>query len=216
MTVSDWYHEQIPTLLKSFINKANPTGAEPVPDSVLVNDTQNLKVPVQAGKTYLFRVINVGAFAGQYIWFEGHNMTIVEVDGVYTQPAEAERIYLSAAQRCSFMIRTKNDTSANYAFVTSMDTVSVPGFKHCWLKMLTCLPQSLFDQLPDDLNYNSSSWLTYDESKPFPEPAIIEEDDFNEFDDMTLVPWDNQTVLGEPDQTIEFDVIMDNLGDGAN
>lgn len=110
--------------IPKFINRANPTGAEPVPQAALFNDTQNLTVPIQPGKTYLFRMVNIGAFAGQYIWFEGHNMTIVEVDGVYTEQAEAEMIYLGAAQRCSFLITTRNDTSTNYAFVGSMDTVS--------------------------------------------------------------------------------------------
>jgi iron transport multicopper oxidase len=111
-------------LIPKFINKANPTGAEPVPQAALLNDTQNVTVPVQPGKTYLFHVVNIGAFAGQYIWFEGHNITIVEVDGVITDRAEAEAIYLGAAQRCSFLITTKNETTANYAFVSSMDTVS--------------------------------------------------------------------------------------------
>lgn len=41
-------------------------------------------------------------------------------------------------------------------------------------------------------------------------------DEFNEFDDYTLVPYDNQTILGTPDHQIELEVIMDNLGDGAN
>ena len=112
-------------LIPQFMSKSNPTGAEPVPQSALFNDRQNLTIAVQSGKTYLFHVVNVGAFAGQYIWFEGHNMTIVEVDGVYTEKAEAEMIYLTTAQRCSFMITTKNETSTNYAFVGSMDTVSI-------------------------------------------------------------------------------------------
>ncbi len=116
-------------LLPAFNSKSNPTGAEPVPQAALFNETQNLKVAVQPGKTYLFRMINIGAFAGQYIWFEGHNMTIVEVDGVYHQLAVAEMIYLSAAQRCSFLLTTKNETTANYAFVASMDTVS---YSHRW------------------------------------------------------------------------------------
>lgn len=125
LTVSDWYHDQMQDLLPGFISKNNPTGAEPVPNAALWNETQNLTIPVQPGQTYMFRVANVGAFAGQYIWFEGHNMSIVEVDGVYTQPAEAEMIYLSAAQRCSFMVTMRNDTSANFPFMASMDTVSV-------------------------------------------------------------------------------------------
>lgn len=125
LSVSDWYHDQMTDLMAGFINKANPTGAEPVPNNALFNETQDLQVDVQPGKTYLFRMVNIGAFAGQYVWFEGHNITIIEVDGIYTQPAEAEMIYLSAAQRCSFLLTTKNETTANYAFVGSMDTVSL-------------------------------------------------------------------------------------------
>ncbi|KAI0968018.1 Cupredoxin [Xylaria arbuscula] len=195
LTVSDWYHEQMAVLLPAFNSKGNPTGAEPVPQAALFNETQNLTVAVQPGKTYLFRMVNIGAFAGQYIWFEGHNMTIVEVDGVYHQPAVAEMIYISAAQRCSFLLTTKNETTANYAFVASMDT-------------------TLFDTLPADLNYNVTGWLTYDDAQSFPNPAIV--DELDPFDDMTLIAYDNQTLFGEPDKIIELDVIMDNLGDGAN
>jgi iron transport multicopper oxidase len=72
----------------------------------------------------------------------------------------------------------------------------------------------LFDTLPDNLNWNVTGWLVYDSAKPLPDPAVVY--DLEPFDDMGLVPWDNQTLLGEPDQTISLDVIMDNLGDGAN
>lgn len=123
LSVSDWYHGQMTDLIPAFLNKANPTGAEPVPNSVLFNDTQDLQVKIDPGKTYLFRMVNIGAFAGQRVWFEGHTMKIVEVDGIYTDPYEADMIYLTAAQRCSFLITAKNETKANYAFVGSMDTV---------------------------------------------------------------------------------------------
>ncbi|KAJ4306691.1 ferroxidase fet3 [Collariella sp. IMI 366227] len=196
LTLSDWYHDQMHGLLHWFMSKANPTGAEPVPNSALLNETQNLNVDLEPGKTYLFRTVNMGAFAGQYLWFEGHNMTILEIDGVYTHPTEASMIYLSSAQRCSFLITAKKDTSANFPFVASMDT-------------------DLFDKLPEGLNWNVSGWLVYDKAKPLPAPAMLY-DPFEPFDDMGLVPWDNQTLLGEPDQTISLDVIMDNLGDGAN
>lgn len=124
LPVSDWYHDQMHNLRAILISKANPTGAEPVPNAALINETQDLSIAVEPGKTYLVRMVNIGAFAGQYIWFEGHNMTILEVDGVYTQPAEASMIYLSAAQRCSFLLTTRNDTSANFPMVASMDIVS--------------------------------------------------------------------------------------------
>jgi iron transport multicopper oxidase len=141
LSVSDWYHEEMQTWIPKFINRANPTGAEPVPQAVLFNDTQNLTVSVQPGKTYLFNMVNMGAFAGQYIWFEGHNMTIVEVDGVFTEKVEtSQMIYLGAAQRCSFLITTRNDTSANFAFVTSMDTVCSSTPKSYYLLLTVVVP----------------------------------------------------------------------------
>lgn len=125
LTLSDWYHDEMRTLIPKFMAKSNPSGAEPVPNNALMNETTNFTMPVQPEKTYLFRVINVGAFAGQYLWFEGHKMRIVEVDGIYTEEAEAEMIYISAAQRVSFLLTTKKDTSKNFPIVASMDTVSI-------------------------------------------------------------------------------------------
>jgi iron transport multicopper oxidase len=72
--------------------------------------------------------------------------------------------------------------------------------------------QDLFDTLPDDLNWNSTGWLVYDKSKALPDPAFVDDLDF--FDDYTLIPFDKQPLLPDPDQTITLDVIMDNLGDG--
>ena len=123
LTLSDWYHDQIHDLMRDFMSVTNPTGAEPVPNSALINDTQNLTTPVQPGKTYMFRIINIGAFAGQYFWIEGHTMRIVEIDGVYTDEAETQMIYLTTAQRYSVLVTTKDDASTNFAMVTSMDQV---------------------------------------------------------------------------------------------
>jgi iron transport multicopper oxidase len=129
-------------LISTFFNKANPTGAEPVPQSALMNDTQNLTVSVQPGKTYLFHFANIGAFAGQYVWIEGHNMSIVEVDGIYTDLAEASVIYIAAAQRYSVLVTTKNDTSANFPIVSSMDTVS--RFRRSLLMHIWLISHSLY------------------------------------------------------------------------
>ena len=123
MTLSDWYHDEMPGLIDFFMSYKNPTGAEPVPYSALMNDTQNLTISVKPGQTYFFRMTNIGAFAGQYFWIEGHKMKIIEVDGVYTEPAEADMIYLTAAQRYGFLVTAKEDASKNFAMVSSMDEV---------------------------------------------------------------------------------------------
>ncbi|KAI9817548.1 MAG: hypothetical protein M1827_001160 [Pycnora praestabilis] len=195
LTLSDWYHAQMVPLIKQFISVTNPTGAEPVPDAALMNDTQNLSVAVQPGKTYLLRMVNMAAFAAQYFWIEGHTMRVVEVDGVYTEPAEADMIYLTAAQRYSVLVTTKNDTSSNFVFVGSMD-------------------QDLFDTVPDTLNPNVTGWLVYDQAKDLPTPALLES--FEPLDDFNLVPVDGKKIFDDVDYSFNLDVKMDNLGDGAN
>jgi len=125
LTLSDWYHTQMPTLIASFINVKNPKGTEPIPDAALMNDTQNVTISVEPGKTYFFRMINMAAFAAQYVWFEGHTMQIIEVDGIYTEPSSANMIYIAAAQRYGVLVTARNDTGSNFAIVGSMDEVSI-------------------------------------------------------------------------------------------
>lgn len=125
LTVSDWYHDRMSVLQPRFMSKYNPTGAEPVPNSALMNDTQNLTIPMVPERTYLFCMANIGAFAGQYIWIEGHNMTVVEIDGVYVHHVETSMIYVAAAQRCSFLLKAMNETAQNFPIIASMDTVGL-------------------------------------------------------------------------------------------
>ncbi|KAF3937579.1 Laccase-4 [Dactylella cylindrospora] len=195
IALSDWYHDENPPLLARFLSVGNPTGAEPVPNSALMNETQNMPFHVEPGKTYMVRVINMAAFAAQYFWIEGHTMRIIEVDGEYTEEADADMLYLTAAQRCSFLLTTRNDTDANFAIVGSMD-------------------QELFDQIPEGLNPNVTGYLIYDDSKPLPEPAFV--DAFEPFDDFNLIPLDGEDLWEDPTYTFSLEVMMDNLGDGAN
>lgn len=123
LSLSDWYHAQMTDLIPHYLNDGAMTSQEPVPDANLLNDTQNLRIPVATGKTYLVRLVNMGAFAGQYFWIEGHTMKIVEVDGVYTKLAETAMLFLSSGQRCSFLLSTEPSRNGNYPIVASMDPV---------------------------------------------------------------------------------------------
>ncbi|KAL1643374.1 hypothetical protein SLS61_009296 [Didymella pomorum] len=196
LTFSDWYHQSMPKLMSGFISIANPSGAEPVPQAALVNETQNLTVKIEPGKTYMFRMVNIGAFAAQYVWFEDHTMRVIEVDGIYTEPSDAEMLYMAAAQRYSVLVTAKNDTGSNFAFVGSMD-------------------EDLFDVVPDGLNPNVTGWLVYDNSKPKPEAKAIDSFD-SQFDDFTLVPYDKEGIYTDVSRSITLDMKMDNLNDGAN
>lgn len=166
-----------------------------MPQAALINDTQNLQVLVKPGQTYLVRLVNIGAFAAHYLWFEGHEMRIVEVDGVWVDEAAADRLYIAAAQRYSVLITTRADVSENFAIVSAMD-------------------EELFDVIPDGQNSNVTGWLVYDSEKPLPKPLDV--DELDAFDDFALRPVDRQALLPEPDFSFTLDVKMDNLGDGAN
>ncbi|KAL1979624.1 hypothetical protein VTN96DRAFT_5427 [Rasamsonia emersonii] len=199
VTLSDWYHDLVEDIAPSYLSLYNPTGAEPIPNSFLFNDTLNSSLPVKPNTTYLIRLINIGAFVAQYFYIEDHTFRIVEIDGVYTEPAEADTLYIAAAQRYSILLTTKNTTDRNYAIVTVADSV-------------------LLDTIPPDLQLNNTNWLEYNADAPHL-PANITVDqaqDLVPFDDITLVPSDHMPLLPEPDYEINVTVYMNNMLNGVN
>ncbi|RVX74447.1 hypothetical protein B0A52_01573 [Exophiala mesophila] len=195
LSVSDWYHQEVSEITKNFLSVTNPTGAEPVPQSALLNDTLDLQIPVEPNTSYFLRLVNVAAFAGQYIWVEGHSLTIIELDGIYHKPKEVEMVYLTPGQRVGAILTTKGDRSRNYAITTAMDT-------------------ELFDLMPEDLKANATAYLVYDSERELDGSPTV--DSFEPMDDFDLIPADEAAVLNNPSQTIVLNVSMDNLGDGIN
>jgi len=196
LTMSDWYHELVEDI--KWITLTNPTGAEPVPQAFLMNDTTSTSLPVDAGKTYLLHLINVGAFVAQYFYIEDHTFKVVEIDGVYTEPAETSILYIAVAQRYTILVETKNSTDKNYPIVMVADS-------------------QLLDTIPSDLQLNSTSWLEYNKDADYPQAVmkVDQSSSLNPIDDTSLVPYDHMELLPDPDITIDVTVIMQDLADGA-
>jgi iron transport multicopper oxidase len=72
----------------------------------------------------------------------------------------------------------------------------------------------LFDTIPTTLNPNVTGWLVYDSSNPLPTPTPVNE--FDPFDDFTLVPYDQMPIMPPPSDTTTISFHMGNLGDGVN
>lgn len=123
MTVSDWYHTEAPYLVNLYQTqpKGKAKGVEPVPDSTLINDSQNVKFSFVPGTRYLFRIINIGGFASNLITFDGHNMTIVEMDGVATVPTVTSTIKIATAQRYVVIVTALPTATKNYGILSAMD-----------------------------------------------------------------------------------------------
>ncbi|GMG39699.1 unnamed protein product [Ambrosiozyma monospora] len=201
LTLSDWYHAPSSELVKMQLTRYNPTGAEPIPQNSLFNDTKNVTVEVDYEKTYLFRIVNMGVMVSQYFFVEDHDLTVIEVDGVYTQPKKTSMVYLSVGQRMSVLLTTKakKDVNKNFCIVQSFD-------------------DSMLDVIPPELQVTSINYLSYDKSFPKPEPSkkFYDIDSYEPLDDFELKPISNKTALADPDHRIEVALHMDNLGDGVN
>ncbi|GKZ89252.1 CAZyme family AA1 [Aspergillus niger] len=197
VTLSDWYHELAMDIKPEFMSLYNPTGAEPIPNSWLFNDTMNTTIAVKPNTTYLLRLANIAAFTAQYFYIEDHPLTIVEIDGVYTEPTTADILYIAVAQRYSVLFTTKATTDKNYPIVTVVDS-------------------TLLDTITPDLQLNNTNWLQYDSSAAYPQAniTVAESDDLVPFDDGTLVPYDLVPLLETPDLTVNVAVIMENLDTG--
>ena len=197
LELAEWYHKDIDTLTKKFMNVYNPTGAEPIPQNLILNNTMNLTWAVEPDTTYLLRFINTGGFVSQYVWIEDHDFEVVEVDGVYVEPYTASMLYITVAQRYTVLLKTKNSTNKNYAIMQKFD-------------------DTMLDVIPKDLVLNRTSFMMYNTNLSKPEENIVDELDF--LDDFHLVPYGEykEEILGEPDQRITLDVSMNNLKNGIN
>lgn len=196
LTVSEWYHKRSDDLLKEFMSLYNPTGAEPIPDSLLFNDLYEGSWEVKPNTTYFLRIINVGRFVLQYLYMEDHEFEIVEIDGIYVQPNTTDLLYITTAQRYGVLVRTKPKTDKNYAFVCGFD-------------------DTMLDVIPEKLALNVTNQILYSKDNERPKEIYVDSyDDF--FDDFYLRPLSNALLLPDPDHRVEVFVEMNNLGNGVN
>nr|AEL16568.1 laccase [Cerrena sp. CTL-2011] len=125
ITLADWYH----TLAHKNVDV-------PVADSTLINGLgRNVKGPadaplavigVESGKRYRFRLVSTSCEPNYKFSIDGHDMVIIEVDGVNSQPLEVDSIQIFAGQRYSFILNA-NQSVDNY-WIRANPNVGTPGF----------------------------------------------------------------------------------------
>lgn len=203
LSVSDYYHLESPEIMKSFKSRYNPTGAEPIPQNSLFNDTRNATWNVAPDTTYLLRVTNMGLFVAQNLYIEDHKLTIVEIDGVLVDPVEVDSLYLTPAQRYSVLLKTKSSLKKNYRFINVID-------------------EEMLDLLPEELSIISTNWVVYNKGAELPLALPNGKGKYlklvsklNPVDDFTLTPRIKVPLLGEADYQINLDFTMEQLGDGV-
>ncbi|BGP10757.1 ferroxidase fet3 [Rhodotorula toruloides] len=207
--LSDWYHARSDKLNHKFMNKYNPTGAEPVPDALLIyaasngtylpsNDdvkfNGNLSIPFEAGKTYRIRVLNTGIFATTFFWIDGHDMRVIEADGVDTEEFPVDYLNIAVAQRYSVLVTARNDTSENFLVHANFD-------------------DEMFDKVPEGLTLNYTTTISYKDGNPVAESEVRNElGRINDFDMVPFVPMEQLT----PTTSLQLDVYFDAFSTGVN
>ncbi|XP_057812947.2 L-ascorbate oxidase [Cryptomeria japonica] len=71
-------------------------------------------LPVQPGNTYRLRIASVASLSALNFVIQGHKMTVVEADGHYVEPFEADNLDVYSGEAYSVLITANQDTSQNY------------------------------------------------------------------------------------------------------
>jgi len=71
-------------------------------------------LPVEAGKTYLFRIINAASLVSLTFAMADHNMTVVRADGTYVEPVEVSSLEVNVGQRYSVLVTADQAPDMSY------------------------------------------------------------------------------------------------------
>ncbi|KAG2359508.1 phenoloxidase [Suillus spraguei] len=93
ITLADWYHHLAPKL-RGMIARA---------DSMLINGHARL-INVRPGKRYRFRLVQMSCDSNVLFSIDGHNLNIIEADGVLTEPLVVDQLQILASQRYSVVL----------------------------------------------------------------------------------------------------------------
>ncbi|CAI0404450.1 unnamed protein product [Linum tenue] len=128
LLIGDWY-TQNHTALRTTLDSGNELG---MPDGVLINGKgpfkYNSSVPdgikyetlnVDPGKTYRFRVHNVGTSTSLNFRIQGHNLLLVETEGRYTSQQNYTSFDIHVGQSYSFLVTMDQNATSDYYVVAS-------------------------------------------------------------------------------------------------
>ncbi|KAJ3236607.1 ferroxidase fet3 [Chytriomyces hyalinus] len=205
VSISDWYPKEHHVLLEWFLGMYNPSGAEPVPETGLINEVDSASFKMTPGKTTRFRVLSFAALVSYNIYIEGHDFYVVEVDGIDVEPSLQSSFLIAPAQRVSLIVKAReqgNGTDVNYNLHAVMN-------------------DGMFENPPANIMKDITMALVYNEAEDAKMFEVKESDAPNfdlGMDDNTLVPTMPLAPLDTPapEHTFLMKVSFDVYNDGTN
>ncbi|KAJ3073698.1 hypothetical protein HDU98_000905 [Podochytrium sp. JEL0797] len=204
-SISDWYNQEHALVLSKFLSPYNPSGAEPVPDQGMLNESDNPSFRMTAGKIYKFRFISFAPLVAYDFYIEGHDMFVVEVDGVDVVPSLQSSFSLAPAQRLAIIVKAReagNGTDINYNLHAVMESGMFDGIQ-----------DSLILDVTMPLIYNTAS-----SAQMFPATNETIPDFKQIMDELTLTPVAPLDTLPAPhaSNSFQLDVSFEVYSDGVN
>ncbi|XP_072950958.1 L-ascorbate oxidase homolog [Typha angustifolia] len=174
LLIGDWFkanHNSLKYTLDSGRNL-------PFPDGILINGHgwNGNTFTVEPGRTYRFRISNVGLTTSLNIRFQGHLMKLVEVEGSHTLQSSYSSLDVHLGQSYSVLI-TANQPSLDYSIVVStrltstvLTTAAILHYSNAWGKATGPLPGAPTIQIDSSLNQARSIRWNLTASGPRPNP----------------------------------------------
>ncbi|KAF2641185.1 laccase-2 precursor [Massarina eburnea CBS 473.64] len=194
LSMSDWYHEQMPYAISEYLSVNNTNGDIPAPSSFLFNDTTTPpQFNFEPKKRYLLRIVNMAALACGEFHIEGHVLSVVAVDGQPVHPKDANVILVCAGQRYDVVVVGKEAPLSSVQYIVKMSTDMLTG------------------QAPLDDNIIVVGNLTYVRNgvrlpinPSFTKLLGASWTASSVLDDTTLIPLDNQPLLTGVTKRVNF------------
>ena len=70
-----------------------------------------LTLCLMAGHSYRFRLVSLSCDPNYVFSIDDHDLTVIEADGIETNPVAINAIQIFAAQRYSFVVRVSTESS---------------------------------------------------------------------------------------------------------
>ncbi|KAJ2664726.1 ferroxidase fet3 [Coemansia sp. RSA 1200] len=189
------FQEQMETVLQPY-TKFPPTPSFPYALINGYNGNHTKPIKFVPGKKYRLRVINIGTTEWFRFSLPGHQMHIIEVEGVRSVPYPVHVLNLGPGQRYSVLVEAKDNVEFNYVYNATIYANFVPFVK----------------------NQNPRHYLgsvEYRPGAPIAMPAVTADNEMDWFQDIEIQAHDQMPLLDHVNKKIELHFENKRLNDGV-
>ncbi|XP_020098212.1 laccase-2 [Ananas comosus] len=133
LVLGEWWHHDVEAVEK----QGNMLGLPPnMSDAHTINgkpgplfpcsEKHTYALEVESGKTYLLRIVNAALNDELFFAIAGHNMTVVEIDAVYTKPFATDAILIAPGQTTNVLVKADRLPGRYFMSVKPFNDATIP------------------------------------------------------------------------------------------